>query len=224
MAILYWLMLVGYASVLAQVEPIDGGSRCFLLKHVYVVPVTLESGTVSLNLHVGARASPLDFWQPNFEPLFATVDRSVLGVTARWENLNKDRIEASVSGGWDSTHDQPIADVAFTLDSIFPDGWQPWRLRGEVRADSTGTNYEALCVSTQHDGAAGGRILTSLALRRRQYTTSASQRRENNILTTDCQWWHDERLGIGIQIKYFLESHTIESLFYLQLGPYVRTP
>ena len=146
-------------------------------------------------------------------------------IAARWEDREQDAIEPSVSWWYDfSQGGQPVESVAILMKSTLPDVWLPWYVQGELRADSTQANQEAVSITAAYYDGVGPQIRTSLGVTRRDYKKGARLRRGSYIVNADCQWRLDDRLAVGITVKYYFDTHSAEATAYLQLGSSLRTP
>ena len=136
-------------------------------------------------------------------------------------------MRSSLPSSWwyDFSHGgQPVESVAILVKSSLPDVWWPWYVQGEVRADSTLANHEAVSFTAAYYDGIGPQIHTSLGVTRRDYKKGARLRRERYIVNADCQWRLDDRLAVGITVKYYFDTHSADMLLYLQLGSSTRAP
>lgn len=210
---------------MTHVLSFDEVSRRFLLRQLFTVPVAVETGTLSLNLQVEERTISQALWTPVADDRLTSIDRVSLRLAAKWEDCGKAEIEGSVSWRYDFTHGgQSVESVALSLKSMLPEVWLPWYLQGELCADSTRADQEALSLTAAYHDGDVARILTSLGVTRRDYSKGARQRQGSFILNTDCQWRYDYHLSVGIIFRYYLDEHSVESILYFQLGPSMRAP
>ena len=210
---------------LTHVESFDVFSRRFLARHLFAIPITMEAGTLSLKLNVEERTISPEIWTPVAASSLTTIDQGSVRIAAHWEDRNQDEIEPSVGWWYDFTNGgQPVACVAISLKSTLPEVWLPWYVQGEIRADSTQANQEAVSITAAYYDGVGAPLHTSLGVTRRDFKKGARQRRGSFILNADCQWRLDDRLAVGITFKYYLDAHNVETLLYLQLGSSVRAP
>lgn len=208
MANLTWMVPVWCAAVLAQ-PLIDNGPAA-------------DDGAVKL--HVEAKTSSSDLWAPLANVCVTAIDCGSVSVAARWGERGMDEIEASIRWWYDARHRQPVESMTLSLKSRFREVWLPWYLRGEVGVDSTPADQQGVwLIATDCDGA-GARIFGSVGITRRGTTSAARHYRESSIVHAEWQWRCDDRLGVGINVKYFLDAQNVESLFYLHIGPPWHAP
>jgi hypothetical protein len=220
-----------HAVKLTYAESYQELPRRFLLQQNLAAPVTFDSGTLSLNLHLDERTVSQDLWplqdlSPTVGSMSSTaIDQNSARVAGKWEDRNKDEIEASVTWRFEAPYSaQPVEGVALSLKSMLPPVWLPWYLQGEVRADSTRADQEAVSLTADYHAADVSHILASLGVTRRDYSKGPRERQGSYIVNTGCQWRQDDHLGLGISVKYYVDEHSVESILYLQLGQPVRAP